>query len=77
MTMAPRHRLSLARCGLTKARRAKIPPSPWLLARMMRIAYFTEMTMIKDQKISDTTPTTASGEIAPPGLAAFVATCSV
>jgi hypothetical protein len=44
---------------------------------MIRIAYFTEMTMINDQKISDTIPTTASGEIAPLGVAAFIATCSV
>ncbi len=36
-----------------------------------------EMTMINDQKISDTTPRTASGEIAPFGLAAFVAICRV
>jgi hypothetical protein len=31
-----------------------------------------EMTMINDQKISDTTPSTASGETAPLGLAAFI-----
>jgi hypothetical protein len=44
---------------------------------MMRIAYLREMTMISDQKINDTMPMTASGEMAPLGLAAFTATCSV
>jgi len=46
-----------------------------LPARMMRIAYLMEMTMIRDQKINDTIPMTASGDKAPPGLAAFTATC--
>jgi hypothetical protein len=38
---------------------------------------FDGMTMISDQKIKDTMPMTASGEMAPLGLAAFTATCSV
>jgi len=41
---------------------------------MIRMAYLMETTMISDQKINDTTPSTASGETAPLGLAAFVAT---
>ena len=44
-----------------------MPPSPWLSARMMRIAYLIEMTTINDQKINDTTPSTASGDACPPG----------
>jgi hypothetical protein len=44
---------------------------------MIKIAYLMEMTMISDQKINDTMPMTASGEIAPLGLAAFTATCKV
>jgi hypothetical protein len=44
---------------------------------MMRVAYLMEMTMISDQKIKDTMPMTASGEMTPLGLAAFTATCSV
>ena len=35
------------------------------------------MTMISYQKINDTMPMTAAGEIAPLGLAAFTATCRV
>ena len=77
MTMTARHPPRLAFCGLIRARRARMPPSPWLLARMMRPAYLTEITTISDQKINDTIPSTASGEIAPPGLAAFTATCRV
>jgi len=62
-TMIARHLLCLARRGLTKASNARMPPSPWLSARMINIAYLMDMTMIKDQKISDTTPSTASCEI--------------
>jgi hypothetical protein len=54
-----------------------MPPSPWSSARMMRIAYLTEMTMISDQKISDTMPRTASGVTCPVGLADLAATLSV
>ena len=75
--MAARHALRLARRGLTSASNARMPPSPWLSARMMRIAYLIEMTMISDQKISDTMPSTASGETCPSGLADFAATLSV
>ena len=75
--MAARHLLRLARRGLTSASSARMPPSPWLSARMMRIAYLIEMTMINDQKISDTMPSTASGETCPAGLADFAATLSV
>src|SRR4029077_19309526 len=52
-TMTARRRLCLARRGLINARRARMPPSPWLSARMIRIAYLMEMTTISDQKISD------------------------
>jgi len=44
---------------------------------MIKSAYLIEMTIISDQKISDTIPRTAAGEIAPFGLAACVATCRV
>src|SRR5580704_6601165 len=44
---------------------------------MIRTAYLMEMTIISDQKISDTMPSTASGDACPPGLAAFAATFSV
>ena len=54
-----------------------MPPSPWLSARMMRIAYLIEMTMMSDQKMSDTMPSTASGATCPVGLADFAATFSV
>ena len=76
-TMAARHLLRLARRGLTRASSARMPPSPWLSARMIRIAYLIEMTMISDQKISETIPSTACGVIAPLGLAIWTATCSV
>ena len=41
------------------------------------IAYLTEMTMMSDQKISDTQPSTACGETCPSGLADLTATLSV
>ena len=40
----------------TTARRAKMPPSPWLSARMMKVRYLTVTTMVRDQKISDRSP---------------------
>src|SRR5262249_50394913 len=46
----------LARRGLISASRARMPPSPWLSARMMSSAYLMEMTTTSDQKISDTIP---------------------
>jgi hypothetical protein len=75
--MAARHLLRLARRGLTRASSARMPPSPRLSARMIRIAYLIEMKMISDQKISDTMPTTASGETCPSGLADLAATLRV
>jgi len=36
----------------------------------MRIAYFTEMIMISDQRISDTMPVIVSGDSVPPDVAA-------
>ena len=48
-----------------------MPPSPWLSARMIRVAYLIDMTTISDQKISETMPSTASGVTWPFGLAAF------
>ena len=74
--MIARRLLCLARRGLIKASNARMPPSPWLSARMIRIAYLMEMTIISDQKINDTTPSTACGDSCPSGLAAFAATLS-
>ena len=33
-----------------------MPPSPWLSARMIRMAYLSETIRISDQRISDTMP---------------------
>ena len=35
---------------------AMMPPSPWLLARMMRVTYLSVTTTMSDQKISETMP---------------------
>jgi hypothetical protein len=40
-----------------------MPPSPLLLARMMKETYFSVTTMISDQKKSDRIPRTFSGVI--------------
>lgn len=40
---------------------ARMPPSPWLSARMMKMTYFTVTVMISAQKISDSTPRMTSG----------------
>ena len=37
----------------TSATRARMPPSPWLSARITNSRYFTDTVMISDQKISD------------------------
>ena len=76
-TITARRLLCLARRGLIKASSASMPPSPWLSARMIRIAYLMEMTMISDQKINDTMPSTACGDTSPAELAAFAATLRV
>ncbi len=38
-----------------------MPPSPWLSARMMKAAYFTDTTPTRDQKIRDRMPRMLSG----------------
>ena len=45
-----------------KAIKAKIPPSPLLLARMINITYLIETTTIKAQNTIEMTPNTASFE---------------
>ena len=54
---------------------AKMPPSPWLSARITKTQYFTEMVMISVQTISDSTPKPNSGVNDPP--AACTTVCSV
>ncbi len=44
----------------TMARRAKMPPSPRLSARMINVRYFTVTTIVSDQKMSDSKPKTSS-----------------
>ena len=44
----------------TSASRARIPPSPWLSARMMNARYLTVTTIINDQKMSERTPRTSA-----------------
>jgi len=44
--------------GVTSAVRAIIPPSPWLAARITKVRYLIDMTMIRDHRISDKTPRT-------------------
>src|SRR5439155_20035933 len=50
-----------------------MPPSPRLSARRIRIAYLREKIKMRDQRISETTPRTASGLAIPAALAALVA----
>ena len=38
--------------------RAMIPPSPWLSARMMKVTYLTDTTLVMAQKTSEMTPYT-------------------
>jgi hypothetical protein len=40
---------------------AMMPPSPLLSARMTKVTYLSEITINSDQKISDSTPSTAIG----------------
>ena len=42
-----------------------IPPSPWLSARMIRIAYLSETIRISAQRITETIPMIVSSEGAP------------
>ncbi len=47
--------------GLTSARSARMPPSPRLSARMMKVMYFTTMTRMSDQTTSERMPSTLAG----------------
>ena len=53
-------RMPLLFCS-SRASRARMPPSPRLSARRMNPMYFTLTTLISDQTISDSTPTTFAG----------------
>jgi hypothetical protein len=44
--------------GVESAVSARMPPSPWLSARITNTRYLIETTMISAQKISDSTPRT-------------------
>ena len=47
--------------GTLSASSARIPPSPWLSARMMNVRYLMEIASVRAQKKSDTIPRTLSG----------------
>ena len=59
-------RSTATRACATSAISARMPPSPRLSARMTKTRYLSEMTMISDQKISESTPRTFSGVAATP-----------
>ena len=42
--------------GMSSAVRARMPPSPWLSARITSIRYLIEMMMISAQKTTEATP---------------------
>ena len=44
--------------GVTSAVRARMPPSPWLSARMTNVRYLTQITSTSDQNMSDSRPST-------------------
>jgi hypothetical protein len=44
--------------GVTRARSARMPPSPWLSARRMKVMYFTTITSTSDHTMSDRMPST-------------------
>ena len=50
----------------TRARSARIPPSPRLSARITKDMYLNVTTKVIDQNTSDTTPSTLSGVGATP-----------
>ncbi len=61
-------RRGLSRAVLTtNAVRANTPPSPLLSAFNTTLTYLSRMTRTKDQKISESTPSTCSGVTAMPG----------
>ncbi len=50
----------------SNASMATMPPSPWLSARMIRIAYLADTMTTSAQKMSDRMPRMDSGVGAPP-----------
>ena len=63
-------RLPLMRRRCASANSARMPPSPWLSARMMMTRYLSVTEMARLQKISDSTPSTASRLKVPAALSA-------
>ncbi len=57
-----------ARCA--SANKARIPPSPWLSARIMTVTYLNVTDSIRLQKMSDRQPSTASGSKPPVAFSA-------
>ncbi len=53
------------RCRCASANSARIPPSPWLSARIITLTYLMVTESIRLQKISDSTPSTAAGSKGP------------
>ena len=50
--------------GMIIAVSAKMPPSPWLSARITNIRYLTEMIMTSAQNTTDATPRAFTGLVA-------------
>jgi hypothetical protein len=72
MTAAPSPRLgACSRPVERRASRAKMPPSPWLSARMTNQMYFMLTTRMSAQKISDRTPKTPAVRSTPAGRCAM------
>ena len=59
--MIPRDQRLFLVLPLTKASKARLPPSPLLSARMMIVTYLKVTTIIIDQNIRLTTPMMCAG----------------
>ena len=55
----------------TSARSARIPPSPWLSARMTKARYFTVTTIVSAHTMSEHTPSTSPASGCIPGSGAM------
>ena len=59
-------RFGWLRCSVTRARSARMPPSPWLSARITKPMYLTTTMSVSAQKTSERMPRTLPRLIATP-----------
>lgn len=66
VTTAPTAPVTVPIFGMTSAVKARMPPSPWLSARITSVRYLIEITMTSAQTTTDASPNTLASVTAKP-----------